>query len=209
MHNINSLVELKNGVISRLTPKYLNDESLSIIDELRKINNNGLITFESQPSETVMLSRNIKWKKRAYLNGIYPKNLVQSLAEILVESDRNYIIGETVLNHDGKDTLQLYNYDKDDDLVKKSHVYREFGLYPMALSINLDDPLENRYVEGYSGNIRRPFGRYEYFEDFNDILLNQIIDKMNLIQIWNRDIDYNIFPDIVDATQELLPYYKP
>ena len=203
-YNVNSVEELQVDIFNKISSGYqISQETAPILNYLLEMNRLGFITFESQPAESKPLCSDIIWKKRAYVNGLFPRQSVSYLASRLITANPNIIISETLLNRPPKkDQLQLYNF-KDTDSKKTEgieHGDREnsiYGLYPMAESH------ENGtigYIDGYSGNITEPVIREDYMEDFNQNLIRDIYTKqMSLIQIWSRNITDNIFPLILSV----------
>ena len=136
---VETVSDLSQYILNSLISKdKIEDESLPILEQLIDINKLGLITFESQPHD-VSRYTNRMWIKRSYLNGMFPKELVQNLAQKLVNINPNIVVNENVLMLNPKDDyLQLYNF-KDDQTPLVN------DLYPMALNI------ENEILEWISG----------------------------------------------------------
>lgn len=190
---VNSVEELQADIIQKISSGYqIDKETAPILNHLIEINRWGFITFESQPAMSEPLYGNSIWIKRAYVNGLYPRELVPYLASRLITTNPNIIISETLLHQTPqKDQLQLYNF-RDTD--RETSVY---GLYPMAES---HENGKIKYFDGYSGNITTPAIREDYMEDFNQNLMRDIYNKqMSLIQIWSRNINDNIFPLILSV----------
>lgn len=193
MNRLRNHNELNEFIIDKLTSHNVEEESESILPELITINQLNFTTFESQPTELSRISRDMLWRKRAYLNGIYYRELLPCLVEQLLSLDPDIIVSETLLNPNGVDTLQLYNI-RDED-----YDNAVWGLYPMAESYTKN---HTEYHQGYSGNISKPAYREDYMDDFNDDLLEDIYNnKFSLVQIWSRNIKTNIFPIIIEALE--------
>lgn len=197
----NTICELRNYILRRLKDKQVDSESLPILDDLIKINEWGLITFESQPSTRgkVKFFDGSFWSQRAYLNGLLPRNLVARLATMLHTLNDNIIVSETVLSTDpSKDYLNLFNFSKDN--VPLIH-----GLYPMATCTKIDQTIE--WHDGYSGNVTGPMCR-EYIDDHFFVvppeLQHEIVNSHSLVQIWSKNMSDNIFPTISRAMFNIL-----
>lgn len=189
-----TIPEFRQYILNRLTPNILEDESLFIISDLITINKLGLITFESQPVKTFPPNLdNTTWSQRAFLNGLYPKRLVQILVNNLVALDPYIVVSETYLNPQ-LDQLKLYNY-------TDFHVPLVDGLYPMAVITDIRGNIVS-WHEGYSGNVTKKQSREylsDYFFEIPDNLLHDIMKDYSLIQIWSQNFSTNIFPLIISA----------
>lgn len=199
--NIPSTVEeLKTYILNRL----IDDETIPILSNLIKINKAGLITFESQPSECKSLEdlQNFKVYTRAYLNGLFPRNLVISLATELIKLNDKITISETVLHDNIKnDHLNLINFIQDD-------IPLVYGLYPMICIISDQNVQTNKieWLSGYSGNVTYPMCREYIIDHFFEVphkLTLDIINEYSLIQIWSRNMDDDIFPTILQALHNI------
>lgn len=195
-----TIEELRSYILKRLYNRQVEDESIPILHLLIQINQLGLITFESQPSDAIsqVFSDGSFWSKRAYLNGLFPRKLVAKLATALHGLNSRIVVSETVLNEDpSKDHLNLFNFTKDN--VPLIH-----GLYPMARCCNGNEILN--WYSGYSGNISFPMLREYIHDHFFQVpleLTQQIVGNYSLIQIWSQNINDNIFPTISQALSNL------
>lgn len=199
--NTPSTVEgLKTYILNRLIDKKIDDETIPILSNLININKAGLITFESQPSECKSSEdlQNFKVYTRAYLNGLFPRNLVILLATELIKLNDKITISETVLHDNIKnDHLNLINFIQDD-------IPLVYGLYPMICIISDQNVQTNKikWLSGYSGNVTYPMCREYITDHFFEVppkLTLDIINEYSLIQIWSRNMDDDIFPTILQA----------
>ena len=191
--NIKSINELQSFILKRLKDlKGIDPESLLIMNDLIQMNQLGFITFESQP-----YSEDYRYVQRPYVNGLYSKKLVPLLAEKLYELNPSVMISENILGDSVlQDKLRLW-YVNDEDY----KILIAGNLYPMSKA-----KIENRYMDGYSGNLIKPNREYleDYFVEVNlDNALSEITDKMSLIQIWDRDFKHGLHNQIVKVLSKI------
>lgn len=190
-----SIESLRSYVLKKLQNAEVDRESIHILHYLIDINRLGLITFDSQPADSMLVfSDGTFWNKRAYLNGLFPRQSVAKLATLLFSLNNKIVVSETVLQNDpAKDYLNIFNFTRDSvPLIQ--------GLYPMSKWTNPDTTVQ--WHEGYSGNINHPMSR-KYIVDHSFILSRELIREIpgnySLIQIWSQNISDNIFPTISAA----------
>jgi len=190
----NNLVELKRKVIAAISNNRLEEESDIILDELILINQLGLITTESQP-HTVKDIGLYLWTQRAFLVGFFPNKLMFNFVNKLTKINPDILVSETILNPDG-DELVLWNFEQMDyDFAVK-------GRYPLHMKTSYNGNIEN--LEGFTANIKRPSLRDDYMENYSDFLLEQLYSNhYSLIEIYSRNINDNLFDDIIEVLKIL------
>lgn len=197
-NEVSDLQDLKSRVIEMILNDELDDESNIILKELLEINQLGLITTESQPHLTKKFG-NYNWIQRAFLNGFFPHQLMDIFINKLIDINPNILVAETILNPKGKkyDKLVLWNFqDYDYDIIVDNNYY--------PLHMQLFNNGKIVYHSGFTGNVVRPALRDDYMENYSDLLLEQLYDNnYSLIEIYSRDINDELFKDIIKALKYL------
>lgn len=193
-----NLNDLKIKILNAIQHDGLDDESNIILDKLYKINQLGLITVESQPYHFRNVEDMYFLVKRAFLNGLYPHNLVNYFVQELLKINPNIMVVETILNPKGEkyDTLKLWNItSKDYDIVID-------GSYPLGKQIFKNGIV--KYFNGFTGNLEGPADRDDFMENYSDYLVQELYDNnYSHLEIFSRDIDDELFDDIIGALQNM------